>query len=177
MLSPTEPVMIVLQALLPGRARARVARSSSTRSGASCPRRSTRRNGAPSCPALVVGTLLFLVGAVLGYVFVVPQALRVLFSFQTDALQPMITYDAYFGFVLQILIGLGLSFEIPLVITILAGFGLVTPAGAPPVPAVRGRAGLRRRRAALAGRGRALDADDDDPASSCCTRSGWPGPC
>ena len=79
-------------------------------------------------PALVVGTVLFLVGAVLGYVFVVPQALRVLFSFQSEALQPMITYDAYFGFVLQILIGLGLSFEIPLVITILAGFGLVTPA-------------------------------------------------
>jgi Tat protein translocase TatC len=79
-------------------------------------------------PALLVGTVLFIVGAVLGYVFVVPQALRVLFSFQTAALQPMITYDAYFSFVMQILVGLGLSFEIPLVITILAAFGLVTPA-------------------------------------------------
>lgn len=79
-------------------------------------------------PALLVGTLLFLVGAGLGYVYVVPQALRVLFSFQSAALQPMITYDAYFSFVIQILIGLGLSFEIPLVITILAAFGLVTPA-------------------------------------------------
>jgi len=79
-------------------------------------------------PALLVGTLLFIVGAGLGYVFVVPQALRVLFSFQTAALQPMITYDAYFSFVMQILIGLGLAFEIPLVITILAAFGLVTPA-------------------------------------------------
>ncbi|MEZ4413818.1 MAG: twin-arginine translocase subunit TatC [Gemmatimonadales bacterium] len=79
-------------------------------------------------PALLVGTLLFITGATLGYVFVVPQALRVLFSFQTEALQPMITYDAYFSFVLQILIGLGLSFEIPLVITILAAFGLITPA-------------------------------------------------
>ncbi|HQR17753.1 MAG TPA: twin-arginine translocase subunit TatC [Gemmatimonadales bacterium] len=79
-------------------------------------------------PALLVGTLLFVVGAAIGYVYVVPQALRVLFSFQTAALQPMITYDAYFSFVVQILIGLGLSFEIPLVITILAGFGLVTPA-------------------------------------------------
>jgi len=79
-------------------------------------------------PALLIGTLLFIVGATLGYVFVVPQALRVLFSFQSAALQPMITYDAYFSFVLQILVGLGLSFEIPLVITILAAFGLVTPA-------------------------------------------------
>lgn len=79
-------------------------------------------------PALLVGTVLFLIGAGLGYVYVVPQALRVLFSFQSAALQPMITYDAYFSFVIQILIGLGLSFEIPLVITILAAFGLITPA-------------------------------------------------
>lgn len=79
-------------------------------------------------PALLIGTVLFLTGAALGYIYVVPQALRVLFSFQTEALQPMITYDAYFSFVVQILIGLGLSFEIPLVVTILAAFGLVTPA-------------------------------------------------
>ena len=79
-------------------------------------------------PALLIGMLLFIVGATLGYLFVVPQALRVLFSFQSDAFQNNITYDNYFGFVVQILIGLGLSFEIPLVITILAAFGLVTPA-------------------------------------------------
>ena len=80
-------------------------------------------------PALVAGLGLFLVGASLGYVFVVPQALRVLFSFQAEALQPMITYDAWFGFVLQIILALGVSFELPLVIIILAALGVVTPAG------------------------------------------------
>src|ERR1044072_918739 len=39
-------------------------------------------------PALFVGLLLFLTGAALAYVFVVPQALKVLFSFQTEAIQP-----------------------------------------------------------------------------------------
>ena len=80
-------------------------------------------------PALVVGLGLFLVGASLGYIFVVPQALRVFFSFQAESLQPMITYDAWFGFVLQIVLALGLSFELPLVIIILAALGVVTPAG------------------------------------------------
>ncbi len=80
-------------------------------------------------PALVVGLGLFLVGATLGYVFVVPQALRVFFSFQAESLQPMITYDAWFGFVLQIVLALGLSFELPLVIIIMAALGVVTPAG------------------------------------------------
>ena len=81
-------------------------------------------------PALFVGLLLFLTGAALAYVFVVPQALRVLFSFQTEAIQPFITYDNYFDFVLQVVLALGLSFELPLVIIILAWLGVIGAARA-----------------------------------------------
>jgi sec-independent protein translocase protein TatC len=42
-------------------------------------------------PALFVGSVLFVLGAVLAWLVVVPQTLRVLFSFQTDAHMPMIT--------------------------------------------------------------------------------------
>ena len=80
-------------------------------------------------PALVVGLGPVPRRAALGYVFSVPQALRVFFSFQAEALQPMITYDAWFGFVLQIVLALGISFELPLVIIILAALGVVTPPG------------------------------------------------
>src|SRR3954463_8793156 len=79
-------------------------------------------------PSLFVGLLLFLTGVVLAFLFVVPQALRVLFSFQTEAIAPFITYDAYFGFVLQVTMALGLSFELPLVIIILSWLGVVGPA-------------------------------------------------
>jgi sec-independent protein translocase protein TatC len=79
-------------------------------------------------PALFAGSGLFLVGAALGFRFVVPQALAVLFSFQTESLATMITYEKYFGFVLQIVLALGLSFELPLLITILAVLGVATPA-------------------------------------------------
>jgi Tat protein translocase TatC len=79
-------------------------------------------------PALFVGTLLFLIGAVLAFHFVVPQALRVLFSFQNEAISPFITYDAYFGFVLQVVLALGLSFELPLIMIILSWLGVVGPA-------------------------------------------------
>ena len=78
-------------------------------------------------PSLFVGLFLFLTGVVLAYVFVVPQALRVLFSFQTEAIAPFITYDAYFGFVLQVTLALGISFELPLVIIILSWLGVVGP--------------------------------------------------
>jgi Tat protein translocase TatC len=78
-------------------------------------------------PALFVGLVLFLTGMVLAYLFVVPQALRVLFSFQTEAIAPFITYDAYFGFILQVTLALGISFELPLVIIILSWLGIVGP--------------------------------------------------
>lgn len=78
-------------------------------------------------PSLFIGTGLFLTGAVLAYLIVVPQALRVLFSFQSEALIPMITYGAYFDFVMQIVLALGLSFELPLIIVILAALGVITP--------------------------------------------------
>ena len=78
-------------------------------------------------PSLFVGLLLFLTGVALAYHFVVPQALRVLFSFQTEAIAPFITYDAYFGFVLQVTLALGLSFELPLVMLILSWLGVVGP--------------------------------------------------
>ena len=78
-------------------------------------------------PALFAGLALFLTGGAIAYAFVLPQALRVLFSFQTEAIQPFITYDAYFDFVLQVVLALGLSFELPLVIIILAWLDVIGP--------------------------------------------------
>jgi sec-independent protein translocase protein TatC len=78
-------------------------------------------------PSLFVGLVLFLTGAVVAYLFVVPQALRVLFSFQTEAISPFITYDAWFGFVLQVVLALGISFELPLVMIILSWLGVIGP--------------------------------------------------
>jgi Tat protein translocase TatC len=78
-------------------------------------------------PSLFIGLVLFLTGMTLAYIFVVPQALKVLFSFQTEAIAPFITYDAYFGFVLQVTLALGISFELPLVIVILSWLGVIGP--------------------------------------------------
>ena len=78
-------------------------------------------------PSLFIGLLLFLTGVALAYLFVVPQALRVLFSFQTEAIAPFITYDKYFSFVMQVTLALGISFELPLVIIILSWLGVIGP--------------------------------------------------
>ncbi len=78
-------------------------------------------------PALFAGLVLFLTGAFVAYEFVVPRALKVLFSFQTEAIAPFITYDNYFGFVMQVVLALGVSFELPLVMIILAWLDVISP--------------------------------------------------
>jgi sec-independent protein translocase protein TatC len=42
-------------------------------------------------------------------------------------LQPVITAERYFGFLLTVILGLGLMFELPIVIVLLAQVGVVTP--------------------------------------------------
>lgn len=76
-------------------------------------------------PALFVGLGLFLGGAALAFSFIVPQALRVLLSFQQGSFNPMITFEAYFSFVMQLVLALGLSCELPLLMIILAALGIV----------------------------------------------------
>src|SRR5439155_554159 len=49
-------------------------------------------------PALSAGVVLFLGGATIAYLWVLPRALRVLFAFQQNVFDPIITAEGYFGF-------------------------------------------------------------------------------
>ena len=78
-------------------------------------------------PALAVGVILFLAGAIACYQWLLPAALKVLIGFSRSDLQPMITIDRYFGMAVPFVVGCGLIAELPLVVTILASLGIVTP--------------------------------------------------
>src|SRR6266542_365078 len=78
-------------------------------------------------PALGVGVVLFLGGAAACYQWLLPAALKVLLGFQRTDLTAMITIDRYFGMAIPFVVGCGLVAELPLVVTILASLGIVTP--------------------------------------------------
>ena len=78
-------------------------------------------------PALAVGVVLFGLGAAAAYLWALPAALNVLFSFTRNDLAPIITIDRYFGFAVPFILAFGVVTELPLVVTILAALGLVTP--------------------------------------------------
>ena len=78
-------------------------------------------------PTLAAGLLLFLTGALMAYLWVLPAALRILFSFQREDLEFIITANEYFSFASLFILAFGIVFELPLVIVLLAAFGLVDP--------------------------------------------------
>jgi sec-independent protein translocase protein TatC len=79
-------------------------------------------------PALISGLVLFVVGVSIAYEWVLPAALRILLgTFQRTDLESIITADEYFSFAAQLILAFGVMFELPLVIVLLAAFGLVNP--------------------------------------------------
>ena len=76
---------------------------------------------------LISGVLLFVAGALLAFLVVVPLALPWLMGFAGPSLIPLITAGEYFGFVFAMVLAFGLSFELPIVILALSALGIVTP--------------------------------------------------
>jgi sec-independent protein translocase protein TatC len=69
---------------------------------------------------------LFLCGVAFGYYIMLPYMLKFLISFK-GPFEPLISINEYFDLILMVLLGLGLLFELPIVIFFLSLFGIVTP--------------------------------------------------
>jgi sec-independent protein translocase protein TatC len=70
---------------------------------------------------------LFLAGAAFGYFWVLPGAIDILILNFGHNFTSMVTIEEYISFFLSIILGLGISFELPILIFFLALFGLVSP--------------------------------------------------
>ena len=78
-------------------------------------------------PAIGGAVLLFAVGVFVAYVAILPITLRFLLTFETQALEPMITAGQYFGFAITMSLAFGAVFELPILILGLTALGLITP--------------------------------------------------
>jgi sec-independent protein translocase protein TatC len=78
-------------------------------------------------PFMLATVGLFMMGASFGYFFVLPGAMDILIIKMGHNFTPMITIEDYSSFFLSIILGLGISFELPILIFFLAMFGIVSP--------------------------------------------------
>ena len=77
---------------------------------------------------MIIGAvILFAVGVIVAYQAILPLTLRFLLTFETEALEPMITAAQYFGFAITMSLAFGAVFELPIVILALTALGIVTP--------------------------------------------------
>jgi len=77
-------------------------------------------------PFVLATTFFFLAGGGFGYYVAFPAAAKFFLGIGQD-LNPVITADTYFGFLMTVIFGLGLMFELPIFVLILAMLGIVTP--------------------------------------------------
>ena len=78
-------------------------------------------------PFMLATVALFLAGASFGYFYVLPGALKILIVDFGKNFTSMVTIEEYSSFFLSIILGLGISFELPILIFFLAMFGIVSP--------------------------------------------------
>jgi sec-independent protein translocase protein TatC len=76
-------------------------------------------------PFMTATVTLFLAGAWFGYHWVLPGALKVLISDFGHRFHPIITIEDYTNFFLAVILGLGITFELPILIFFLSILGIV----------------------------------------------------
>ncbi|MGB9146156.1 MAG: twin-arginine translocase subunit TatC [Acidobacteriaceae bacterium] len=77
-------------------------------------------------PFMTATVALFLAGAYFGYRWVYPESLDFLLSFNKD-FRPLIEINEYTSLFLTVILGLGITFELPILVMFLSLFGIVSP--------------------------------------------------
>lgn len=85
-----------------------------------------RRERRMAGPFIFFGSLLFLAGGAFAYYVAFPFAVEFLIGMGKD-FEATITVSSYLGFLMTVILGLGVMFELPTLIFLLAKIGVVTP--------------------------------------------------
>ena len=86
--------------------------------------RNERRYSAPLLLALLV---FFYGGVSIAHYMFIPYILRMLLSFQMETMIPLISISKYIGFLLWILAGFGVAFEMPVFFFLFTKLGIISP--------------------------------------------------
>ena len=86
-----------------------------------------RKEKAYAVPFLLSSTSLFLLGGVFAYYVILPTALEFLINQFGAPFTPMVSAIEFFDFEVLILVGMGVVFQLPVLVAFLSLFGMVTP--------------------------------------------------
>lgn len=76
---------------------------------------------------IIFCSLFFIVGCLFAYFILIPPALKFLLSFGKEDLEPVISASKYISFVVALILGCGLVFQMPVLSLILTKVGIINP--------------------------------------------------
>jgi sec-independent protein translocase protein TatC len=76
-------------------------------------------------PYLIATPVFFLIGAAMVYFVVLPLAMGFFQSMQTDDIEMLVKVSEYLGLAMTLIIAFGISFQLPVILTLLASIELV----------------------------------------------------
>jgi sec-independent protein translocase protein TatC len=85
----------------------------------------TKKEKVLSIPVLVFSYILFLMGITFSYKLLLPFGIKFLVEFAPTNIHPMISIGNYISFSSTLIIGTGIVFQLPIIITILGIIGIV----------------------------------------------------
>jgi len=77
-------------------------------------------------PVVILSSLFFIGGSLFGYFVVFPFGFKFFLGFATEHIKPLPSMKEYLSFSAKLLLAFGLVFELPLVLTFLARFGIIS---------------------------------------------------
>ena len=99
-------------------------------------------------PYLFATFLLFILGALVVYFVVMPLAMKFFLSMELTGgpveIQLQARVSEYLSLIMTLILGFGIMFQLPVVLTLLARAGIIGGAAAAPVPPLRHRRHHRR---------------------------------
>src|SRR5204863_3646238 len=78
-------------------------------------------------PLMLLVPVLFASGVVFGYFVVLPPAIRFLQTFNSSSFDVLVQAKDYYRFAVTALLGLGILFQMPIVILAMTRLGIMTP--------------------------------------------------
>lgn len=77
---------------------------------------------------IFIASLLFFIGVLFSFYVIAPVSIHFLYNYQiTDAIQNSFTLESHIGLVTNMLLGVSIMFELPVLIYFLTKIGLITP--------------------------------------------------
>jgi sec-independent protein translocase protein TatC len=77
-------------------------------------------------PVSLGSGILFFIGLLFSYFFLVPAALNFFISYGSDVVEPFWSFDQYFDFIAVLLFATGLAFQVPAIQVVLGLLGVIT---------------------------------------------------